>query len=72
MKKTDYYLSLLEKILPHIVIDMAGCFLVFLILNRYNPMMAFLSNKYSRVLLVIFIVSALLQSILVLRRLRRR
>ena len=64
-------MKLLEKLLPHIVIDMSVCFLVFLVLNNFNPMMAFLSNKYSRVLLVIFCVSALAESIVLIIRQRR-
>ena len=61
------FFSALEAALPHVVIDMSVCFLIFLILNRYNPLMAFLSNKYSQILLVVFCVTSFIESILLIR-----
>lgn len=63
MKKLFHVLS---AILPHIVIDMAVVFAVFLVLNNFNPMMEFLSNFYTRILLVIFCTCAFLESILLI------
>lgn len=58
--------NVLSAILPHIVIDLAVVFAVFLVLNNFNPMMEFLSNFYSRILLVIFCACAFLESILLI------
>ncbi len=37
----------LRSILPHIMIIMSGIFIVFLILDNYNPTMNFIDNPVS-------------------------
>ena len=44
----------LRGILPHLVIILAGIFLVFLILDQYNPTMEFVGNPISSILLALF------------------
>lgn len=52
------------RILPHITIVLSAMFITFWILDIYNPMMNFLDSDISKVLLLIFAISALLTSIL--------
>ncbi len=49
--------------LPHITIILALCFLAFLILDWYNPMMAFITNSSSIKLLAVFCVVSILSSV---------
>ena len=53
------------------VIDLAVVFMVFLVLNRYNPMMGFLTNRYSQALLWVFCACALAAAIALAARQRR-
>ena len=65
------FLRLCRTLLPHIVIDLSVVFMVFLVLNRYNPMMGFLNNAYSRPLLWILCILSFLQSLLLAAHNRR-
>ena len=58
--------KVLSKVLPHVIIDLSLVFMVFLVLNKFNPMMGFLSNKYSQALLWVLCVCALAESILLI------
>ena len=62
---------ILRRLLPHVVIDLSVVFMVFLVLNRYNPMMGFLNNKYSQPLLWVFCITALIEAILLVAYNRR-
>ena len=69
MKKN--IIELAKRLLPHFVICLSVVFMVFLVLNHYNPTMAFLSNRYSSVLMWIFCVLSLAESIFFVIRNRR-
>ena len=64
-------IELAKRLLPHFVLVLAVVFMVFLVLNKYNPTMAFLSNRYSNVLMWAFCVLALAESIFFVIRNRR-
>lgn len=53
----------LWRLLSHLTIIFALCFLVFLILDWYNPMMAFVTNGISTKLLAIFCIVSILSSL---------
>ena len=69
MKKNIIELS--KRLLPHFVLDLAVVFIVFLVLNKYNPTMAFLSNKYSNLLMWIFCILSIAESVFFIIRNRR-
>ena len=52
--------NLLRSILRHLTLILAMTFLVFHVLDWYNPLMAFSTNPMSSVLLLIFSISAAL------------
>ena len=54
----------LMNLLSHLCVILALMFLVFLILDLYNPMMNFVDNGISRGLLALLCVSAIGRSIL--------
>lgn len=62
----------LRGILPHLVIILAGIFLVFLILDQYNPTMEFVGNPISSILLALFCLLSIVASILLARDNRQR
>ena len=51
------------RILPHLTMSLAAAVLVLVILNYYNPLLGFLSTAYSKIILVIFCLCALLSSV---------
>jgi len=57
-----------KALLPHVVIDLSAVFMVFLVLNKYNPMMGFLTNRYSQPLLWLLCVASLTVAILQVRQ----
>lgn len=61
----------MKVILPHAGIVLSLMFMVFLVLDDYNPMMNFLTNSISTVLLGIFCLISFANSILVISRSRR-
>lgn len=69
MKKT--IIELAKRLLPHFVLCLAVVFMVFLVLSNYNPTMAFLTNKYSNVLMWAFCTLAFIESIFFIIRNRR-
>ena len=54
----------LYRLLCHTTVILAIMFLVFLILDQFNPMMNFIDKTISRWLLALFCVSGAAQSIL--------
>jgi hypothetical protein len=54
----------LSGILTHITVILALVFLVFLVLDQFNPMMNFVNNDISRWLLALLCASGTAQSIL--------
>ncbi len=65
------FIRALARLLPHVVIDLAVVFMVFLVLNRFNPMMGFLTNSYSQALLWVFCATALAAAVALVVRNRR-
>ena len=53
----------LQGLLRHAMVILALMFLVFLVLDQYNPMMNFVNNNISRTLLVLFCVCGIARSI---------
>jgi fumarate reductase subunit D len=51
------------KILPHIVIVLAAMFITFWILDQLNPVMNFINNSISNVLLLLFSILSLVNGI---------
>lgn len=62
---------MLRKILAHGNIVLAGMFIVFFILDQYNPAMNFIGNTISKRLLLLLCVLALAQSVIGLIAMRR-
>ncbi len=58
-----------ERVLSHLTVVLALMFLVFLVLDQFNPMMNFVDNDISRGLLAALCVSGIGQSVLKWRRL---
>lgn len=57
-----------EAILTHLTVILSLMFVVFLILDQFNPMMNFVDNDASRWLLFTLCLSIILRSILYWRR----
>jgi hypothetical protein len=57
-------MNIIKSILPHIIIILSGIFLVFLILDNYNPTMNFINNTISIKLFYIFCVLSIVNSII--------
>ena len=57
-------MSKLKTILSHLTVILALMFLVFLILDQFNPMMNFIDNSISRWLLAALCLSGIGQSVL--------
>ena len=54
----------LMKLLSHLIVILSLMFVVFLILDQFNPMMNFIDNPISRWLLAALCLSAVTQSVL--------
>lgn len=54
----------LKSVLPHILLILAGIFIVFLILDDYNPTMDFINNPVSLKLFWSFCILTLVNSIM--------
>lgn len=54
--------AIIQKALPHIVLILSAMLLVLLIVNDYNPMMNFLDNPMTHVLLGALCLSAIVSS----------
>ena len=53
-----------ESLLTHLTVILSLMFVVFLILDQFNPMMNFIDNSISRWLLAALCVSGIAQSVL--------
>lgn len=60
-----------KRILPHSVITLALVLFTFIILDRYNPMMNFEFNNYSKIIIQICLVLTFLNAIYTLCLIRR-
>ena len=54
----------LRSVLPHIIIILSGIFLVFMILDYYNPTMNFVNNNIKMKLFLAFCVLSIVNSVL--------
>ena len=54
----------MKKVIPHVVMVLSIMFLVFVILDQFNPMMNFVSHPISNGLLVCLAIAGITQSIL--------
>ncbi|MGB8452148.1 MAG: hypothetical protein WCD89_07420 [Anaerocolumna sp.] len=59
-------MTIVRGVLPHIIIILSGIFIVFLILDGYNPTMNFVNNTVSIKLFWVFLILSILNSILVI------
>ncbi len=57
------FLKTLLRILPHVPMIFSVIFIVFMILDEYNPTMKFVSNDTSTVLLWILCVTSIASSV---------
>ena len=57
-------MSKIRTILSHLTVILALMFLTFLVLDQFNPMMNFIDNDNSRILLALLCVSGVAQSVL--------
>ena len=57
----------LNQILNHLIVILSLMFLVFLVLDQFNPMMNFTNHSISQVLLAVLCVSGITRSILAWR-----
>lgn len=65
-------MQLIKNVLPHIMIILAGIFIVFLILDEYNPTMNFLSNSISLKLFWVFCILTMINSIMIVASNRKQ
>ncbi len=56
-------MNIIKNILPHIIIILSGIFIVFLILDNYNPTMNFINNTISIKLFWIFCILSIVNSV---------
>jgi|GEM_PF-1705638 hypothetical protein len=59
-------IKLMQRLLPHILFILSGIFIVFLILDDYNPTMDFATNAISMKLLWAFCILSFLNSALLI------
>ena len=57
-------MSKLRGLLSHLTVILAFMFIVFLVLDQFNPMMNFIDNGISRWLLAALCLSGIAQSVL--------
>lgn len=57
-------MKIVKSMLPHILIILAGIFMVFLILDDFNPTMNFISNSVSNKLFWAFCILTIINSII--------
>ena len=53
-----------RSLLAHLTVILALVFLVFLVLDQFNPLMNFIDNSLSRGLLALLCLSGIVQSVL--------
>jgi len=65
-------MKVIIRILPHITIILSALFITFLILDQFNPMMNFVDNDISQVMLYVLCASAMANAILLVAKDRGR
>jgi hypothetical protein len=65
-------MKLIKNILPHIMIIIAGIFIVFLILDQYNPTMNWINNSVSLKLFWVFCILTMVNSIMIIASNRKQ
>ncbi len=65
-------LKWVRRLLPHATIVLSNMFIVFFILDKFNPVMGFINNTISKVLLLIFCVLSTFSCILLIAADRKR
>lgn len=71
----NHFFTKIHRLLPHLTIILSLTFIVFTILDWYNPLMGFTTNPLSTKLLVLFCLASLLlalDSLLFFPRQKRR
>lgn len=63
--------KIIGGLLPHLTIILAGMFLVFCIIDRFNTAMHFIDSSLSKGLLFVFCLSALATAALLVAKNRR-
>lgn len=58
-------MNIIKNILPHIIIILSGIFIVFLILDNYNPTMNFIGNTISIKLFWAFCILSIVNSVII-------
>lgn len=59
-------MGIVRSVLPHLIIILSGVFIIFLILDDYNPTMNFINNAVSIKLFWIFLILSILNSIIII------
>lgn len=57
-------MRVIRSILPHILVILSGIFIVFLILDGYNPTMNFINNTVSLKLFWAFCILSIINSVI--------
>jgi hypothetical protein len=65
-------MKLIKNVLPHIMIIIAGIFIVFLILDQYNPTMNWINNSVSLKLFWVFCILTMVNSIMIIASNRKQ
>jgi hypothetical protein len=64
-------MSNIKKMMPHLCIILAGMFIVFFVIDRFNSFMAVLDNDTEKTILFIFSIIAIIVSGMLIYRQRR-
>lgn len=61
----------IKRLIPHLCIILAGMFITFVIVDKFNSFMAVLNNGSAKMLLLLFCIVAVVVSVLLIRAQRR-
>jgi hypothetical protein len=64
-------MDIVKKLIPHLCIVLAGMFITFFIVDKFNSAMAVLDNDTEKAILFIFCIVALIVSGMLIYRQRR-
>lgn len=64
-------MEMIKKLVPHICIVLAGMFITFVIVDRFNSFMAVLDNGTAKTLLLLFSVIAVIVSVMLVKKQRK-
>jgi len=59
-------MKMIRSVLPHILVVLSGVFIVFLVLDGYNPTMNFINNPVSLKLFWAFCILSILNSAIII------